>query len=282
MKCYFCLAYKVKEKQYPNNIYLKKLGHDLTKLKKKFLKEYNNKNGNILIDIDLDFMNNNEYLDEIIDILSKFGRYNRYYNLDVITGHQKSSSISPDEEWGELERKLISPDLDDIEYLMKEYYPKVNFQIISILERFLRAVYRLFVIGNKDFRACSVCLNSFGYLRDEELGTIDYRRTVKTCSEAKWKKRNKNKVLRSKWPKKIITKKEFIEDFSEEWPFRANEVIIECREQLFCIVNINGYDYGLNGAALSMFKYPDPHETGIAILGKSIGPFIDLALELGK
>ena len=55
-----------------------------------------------------------------------------------------------------------------------------------------------------------------------------------------------------------------------------------CRDELFCIVNINGYDFALNGAAQSKFNYPYPHDMGLAILGKSIGPFIDIALGLAK
>ena len=57
-------------------------------------------------------------------------------------------------------------------------------------------------------------------------------------------------------------------------------MIVECRDGLFCIVNINGYDFALNGAAKSKFGYPCPHDMGLAILGKSIGPFIDVALKL--
>jgi len=282
MKCYFCLAYKSKHKEYPNNDYLKKLGHDLTNLKKEFISNYNEEKNETIIDLDYDFMNNDKYLNKIINILSEFGKYNRYYNLNVVTGSQKPSSNSPDDEWQKLEMELISPSLDDMEYLIKECYPEINSKIISILERFLRGIYRLFIVGNSEFKSYSVCLRNFGRLRDEELGTTDYRRSVKTYSEDKWKKRNKKTVLRSKWPKRLIKKEEFIENFKEEWPFRADEIIIECREQLFCIVNIKDYDYALNGMTLSKFKYPDPHETGIAILGRSIGTFTDLALKLGE
>jgi hypothetical protein len=52
--------------------------------------------------------------------------------------------------------------------------------------------------------------------------------------------------------------------------------------RVFCIVNIEGYDFALNGAAASRFGYPGPHDAGIAILGKSVGPFTDIALSLGR
>ena len=38
----------------------------------------------------------------------------------------------------------------------------------------------------------------------------------------------------------------------------------------------------LNGAAASRYGYPFPHDAGMAILGKSIDPFIDMAFKLGK
>ena len=41
-----------------------------------------------------------------------------------------------------------------------------------------------------------------------------------------------------------------------------------------------GYAFALNGAARSRYGIPDPHDAGVAILGKSVGPFIDLALNL--
>lgn len=59
-----------------------------------------------------------------------------------------------------------------------------------------------------------------------------------------------------------------------------DEVIVECRDELFCIVNIAGYDFALNGAAKSRFDYPYPHDMGLAILGKSIHPFIAIAFKL--
>jgi hypothetical protein len=47
-------------------------------------------------------------------------------------------------------------------------------------------------------------------------------------------------------------------------------------------VTIDNYDYALNGAAKGRYKIEDVHEAGMAILGKSVGPFIDMALKLGE
>ena len=46
---------------------------------------------------------------------------------------------------------------------------------------------------------------------------------------------------------------------------------VECRDGLFCIVNIGRYDFALNGAARSRFGLPFAHDAGAAVLGKSVG-----------
>ena len=48
------------------------------------------------------------------------------------------------------------------------------------------------------------------------------------------------------------------------------------------MVEIEGYDYALNGAAQGRFNLTSVHDAGMAIIGKSIGGFIDMALKLGK
>ncbi len=65
-----------------------------------------------------------------------------------------------------------------------------------------------------------------------------------------------------------------------DWPFYADEIIIECRQKHWCIVTIDGYDYALNGAAKGRYKLENPHDAGMAILGKSIEYFITMALKL--
>ena len=48
------------------------------------------------------------------------------------------------------------------------------------------------------------------------------------------------------------------------------------------MVIIDGCDYALNGAARGRFKIDDVHGGGMAILGKSIAPFIKIAFELAE
>ena len=280
MKCYFCLVYEAQNGQYPETKFLKDLGHNLEELKRTLATDYFATNGIPLLCDDLDFLKKDLLLERIIHNLSEFGQKARYYNLDIVTGSQKPP-IDPKLEWEALERDIEDPtpylSMDSKEALYRDYYPRVNANIIAKLERLLRAVAMQFTLGKHGGRLqqMSWILTEFRNLRDNEFGIVDYRRSVKR-SKDKWIKRSKEDVSNSRWPSTVISK----EQFEGDWPFRSDEVVIECRENLFCIINIEGYDFALNGSAKSRFDYPFPHEAGIAILGKSIGPFIDMAFSL--
>jgi hypothetical protein len=285
IKCYFCLVHEARNGQYPNTRFLKSLGHDLKKLKQTLVADYYSVSNRPLLVQDLDYLKNDPLLDEVIHVLSEFGQKARYYNLDIITGTQKPP-IDPKAEWEELEKAIENPSPyiagDSMDALYRDYYPKVNAQIIAKLERLCRAVTMQFTLGGHGGKLQQVSSIVFDFIkmRDEEFGTIDYRRSAKYFQQSKdkWSKRSKKAVLKSCWPSDVITK----EEFRGDWPFRFDEVITECREGLFCIINIEGYDFALNGAAKGRYGYPYPHDAGIAILGKSIGPFIDMAFSLSS
>ena len=71
------------------------------------------------------------------------------------------------------------------------------------------------------------------------------------------------------------------DEFEGDWPFRVDRVIVERRGKIFYIANIGGFAFALNGAARSHFNIPDPHDAGVAVLGKSISAFISMASTLG-
>ena len=113
----------------------------------------------------------------------------------------------------------------------------------------------------------------FRNIRDEELGTTDYRRSVhilRDRDEENWIERSEQEIVNGEYPIRAVTKAEFEGD----WPFRADRVIVERRGKIFYIVNIEGFAFALNGAARSRFNIPDPHDAGVAVLGKSISSFI--------
>jgi len=286
LKCYICLVYEAKEGKYPDHKMLKGLGHDLSKLNEEIIKNYFADNNRPELKKDLSFLKEKVELKNILKILSEFGKYTRYYNLDIVTGKENPSPFNPKDEWEKLERSIEDPtpylNKNDLEAFHRDYYPRVNSQIIATIERFIRAITRQFTLGghSKKLSQYYTQFSSFLGKVDMDLGKHDYRHSVYILQrkKEKWSKRTEEEVRKSHWPTKEILKNEF----SGEWPFRSDKVIVELREGIFCVINIEGYDFALNGAAKSRFNLPYPHDTGLAILGKSIGPFIDIAFSLGK
>jgi len=284
MKCYICLVYEANEGKFPIYEDLKRqFGHDLSKLKTEITEKYFKINDIPALKEDVDFLNKTPLLDKVLHVLSEFGKFARYYNLDVITGNAKAI-FSPDSEWENIETDILKtiPEFQYASLIEKgdEYYQKINMEIVKIIERFVRAISRQFTLGQHGdkLQQLSIIGSSFRNLSDSELGQKDYRVSSKILQEQKdkWHHRKENKILNGRYPARKIHR----DNFDGEWPFHSDEVIVECRDGLFCIVNINGYDFALNGAAKSKFGYPYPHGMGLAILGKSVGPFIDMAFKL--
>ena len=284
MKCYIALVYEGRNGSYPDVKYMKQLGHDLEALFKKICTDFYGGKTRPFVQEDFDFITTDPILQECIRILSLFGRKGRYYNLDVVAG-STDNPINPEEEWERLEARIEdgTPFLNDPELLYRDYYPRVHSQLIAKLERFIRAIARQFTIGNHAdqhgrLQQTSVVYMEFQMLSDQQLGTIDYRRSVRILQrkQENWIKRSEQEIVSSKWPMRIVTKAEF----GQDWPFRTDRVIVECQENQFCIVNIDGYAFALNGAAQSRFKMPFPHDAGLAVLGKSVGPFFEMAFAL--
>ena len=284
MKCYISLVYEGEKGSYPDKRYMQRLGHNLEHLLKKICTKFYGGKTRLLVKQEFDFLTTDQTLQECIRILSLFGQKGRYYNLDIVAGSSQNP-INPKEEWESLEASIedITPFLGDTESLYRDYYQRVQSQLIAKMERLTRAIALQFTIGdhvdqNGRLRQASGIYTEFRSLRDEELGTIDYRRSVQILKqeEKNWIKRSEQEIVSGEWPTRIVTKTEF----GEAWPFRTDRVIIECQSNMFCIVHINCYAFGLNGAAQSRFKIPCPHAAGLAVLGKSVGPFIDLAFKL--
>ena len=284
-KCYICLVYEARNASYPTFQFIKQLGHDLTSLKDTIVRDFYSTNSPPILQTELDFITSNTDLQKTISILSEFGKFARYYNLDVVTGNQ-NLPIDPTQEWEALESSIedVAPYLggENVEALYRDYYPRVHAKIIATLERFVRAIAFQFTLGGHGgkLQQYSTTYSSFRNLRDEELGKTDYRRSVQILKqdEHNWARRSSEELAASPWPWQQILKSEFTGD----WPFRADEVTIECRDSMILVINIRGFDFALNGIAAGHLKLPFPHEAGEAILGKSVGPFIDRARELGN
>ena len=284
MKCYISLVYENHNGSFPNMRYMKNLSHDLEKLLQKICSDFYGGTSRPLIQRELGFITTDCTLKECIRILSLFGKMGRYYNLDIVSG-SNDSPIDPKGEWKNLEMSIeeIAPYLDNHELLYRDYYPRVHSKLIAKIERLIRAIAFQFTLGghpdtNGRLRQTSGVFTDFRNLRDEQLGTIDYRRTIPDLGQGdcNWIERSEEEVLAGEWPARKVGKSEF----DGEWPFRVDDVIVECQRELFCIVYIKGFAFALNGAASARFKTLSPHAAGLAVLGKSIGPFIDMAFKL--
>src|SRR5680860_416416 len=286
LKVYIALVYEDRNDHLPRAYYFKHLGHNLSKMKDIICNEFYGGTRRQIVADDLQFMKNDEILSECLRILSSFGAFARYYNLDLISG-KDGELIDPEQDWKDLERSVEDPTpyLGDLDSLHRDYYPRVNSALIGKLERFIRAITLQFTIGDHAdsrgrLRQMSGQLTEFRTLRDDQFGTVDYRESVKAHRERMdtWKKFDDKEILEGKWPARIVTRAEI----DGEWPFRADRIIIECRDGLFSVAYIEGYAFALNGSAHSRFQYPFPHEFGEAILGRSIHAFTEMARELAE
>jgi len=291
MKCHICLGYFEMHHNYPNpDLFIKELKHDLLSIKRHIIEQYFKTKSIPALKEDLKYITENQDLDHLIGLLSEFGKFARYYNLDVVTGAKKPS-IDVKTLWKEYETSLLIKDknlLGKISTLdkQKEVSDAITRIIIVKLEVFIRAIARQFTLGQlgKLAKQYSPAVFSFLMLQDNELGTTDYRKHTTRYKEKGRRphKRTSLDKIQTKMNKNYVSKKITKDEFDGDWPFYADEVIIECREQHWCVVTINGYDYALNGSAQGRFKIEDAHGAGMAILGKSTGAFIDMALELGN
>ena len=294
MKCHICFGYHENNGNYPDSKFLKKCGgrggHDLLELKNKILDSYFSINQIPVLENDYEYLSNDDDLNKLLYLLSEFGKYARYYNLDVIT-EANNPSIDVKSLWEEYETSKISasPELlnliDNIE-TQKEAYSSIQREIIIMLESFVRSISRQFTIGKLGDRALqnSSVLYDFITLKDGDLGDRDYRKQTSRYkkqerSDKKWSLVDRLKSKFSCEYKQVTIAKN---TFDGEWPFYHDSITVECRNKHWCVAIIDGKTYALNGSAKGRFKLDDVHDAGMAILGKSTGPFIDICLKLGE
>jgi len=157
-------------------------GHDLKCLLEKirtecFLDDYVN---NIPVaQSDVEYLNS-EGLLSFISVLSDFGQAARYYNLDVIVG-RKVQTDDPDAAWQRLETEILlaRKDLmDEIEEnpASNRIRLEINNEVVARLERFARAIARLYTIGRigTEAKRYLAYIGCFLHLSDAELGTKKY------------------------------------------------------------------------------------------------------------
>lgn len=287
MKAYICIGYFHKHGKLPDFRYLRELGHDLEKLLKEIIENYYIDFDRPQFVLDYDFLQTDSDFKKLLFIISEFGKLSRYHNFDLITDNAKIG-VDTKKLWEEYENTIL--DKNDYEKLMDfdlnhEVYQKIIHHIIIVFEKFVSALSRQFIfkcLGQKGLQLSATTAFEFGLLYDKDFGEKDYRKQTTKYKETPKKvykrtiidevQRHINPEYKSKKIKKA--------EYDGEWPFYVEEVIIECRQKHWCIVTIDGFDYALNGSAQGRYKLENPHEAGMAILGKSYSDFRDMAFKL--
>lgn len=288
MKTYICLAYYDKCNTFPSYKDIRKFSHSLEKLFTTIIDNYYPIYKSPQYVLDYDFLLQDTDIRELLRILSEFGLGARYYNFDLITDNSNNIRANTKESWEEFENKLLNS--EDYLKLMREdtkneVRQKVFTYIIVVFERYISALSRQFIFKGLGQQASQLSVNNFfnfGKLYEQDFGMTDYRYQTQRyqATPQKAHKRTVSDELQRKLKPNYKFKKILKTEYGDDWPFYADEVVIEIRDKHWCIVTIDGYDYGLNGAAQRKFKLSSPHEAGIAILGKSLSNFIKIAHEM--
>jgi len=192
IKCSLCLTVfndKWEVIEIPYNI--REEGHDLKKLLDILLKKldedsYSSKAP--AIKEDMHFLKNNITLRDIIKLFSEFADKGRYYNLDIIFAQyrkkvpqtKKNNYPEPydfENAWQQIENRISNElQLNSYELDIDDIMKKINKEIIKILERFARALVRVFTLS--DYRdkgkIVSPLIGDFLFLRDNQLGETVY------------------------------------------------------------------------------------------------------------
>ena len=130
---------------------------------------------------DYAYMIGDAELDRLLGMLSEFGKFARYYNLDVVTGSTKPT-VDVEQMWNQYETEMVNNDkklsaLFEDPTGLDELYRHLNRIIVSKLERFARALVRQFTLGDlgEEAKTHTASIACFLYLRDSQLGSVDYR-----------------------------------------------------------------------------------------------------------
>jgi hypothetical protein len=181
LKAMICVHHLATHNTPPEFKDMKKLSHDIEKIldyiKLEIIENSSGLNGPAMKD-DFDYINNDKFIIKMIGLISTFGQYARYHNLDTVTS---SPDPPPDieEKWKRFEFDIIDfdPDIGELSInLTPEYYAKLSKFIVSRFERFMRAISRHFTLSNMGDtgREYSIHLHDFLLLRDDEIGTQNY------------------------------------------------------------------------------------------------------------
>ena len=184
IKCLLCLALMDDNMNFKEQPFetLERKGHNLDYLLDRLLSICEQKNYSSKFPAakkDLDFLSKDEYLRKIISLLSNFAQGGRYYNLDMVL-EGTSRYDDPIEGWNRIESTILKSRKDLSEKInnndLDNIFKEINRELIINLEKFARALTRLFTLADFGSFAKQVSPLVYDYLMlmDTELGTKKY------------------------------------------------------------------------------------------------------------
>jgi len=184
MKCILCFRAQVVNGALPSTVEIKKYGHDLERLLETvvgacFDEHY--RSSRPAADADAIYLQSDSRLRRLLGALSRFARSARYYNLNVVGGDDPDTD-SPEQEWKKLELEIMQERSELMKALTShggygDAFDEIGRELVSRLERVVRALCRLFTLGplGSEAKACTGYIDPFLFLMDEDLGKRDYR-----------------------------------------------------------------------------------------------------------
>lgn len=126
---------------------------------------------------DLEFLRNDQLLRRMLSALSIFGKWSRYYRLaEFLDPEAVSPDEDPDRAWEAIESIILRRHPDWLRQLMPsqtgDVFETVAREITAVLDRFGRAIARMWTLGALDVEASRHLgvIQAFLFLRDEDLG----------------------------------------------------------------------------------------------------------------
>ena len=236
-----------------------------------------------------------KYLNKELKILSEFNKRARYFYLNIMDGI--NNTFDPQMEWEKLEDKhfLHNPcdyiklaNGDEANGVIK----KINRKHIMPLERIVCFLSKS-IVRYQDMEVgwnVPLAFREFANYDKKCFGKTDYS-TWPQCLECKYKPYKKtwkdscinllNRLLGRQQDKSMLIAKK---DFDGIWPFRDIEEVRVIKRNIpkgpYHIISINGCLCALDGRTSNNLQLPTPYRAGLAVVGYSTQPFLDMAQRL--
>ena len=186
MKVVICLGQLEAKGTLPTSREMKKYGHNLTALADAIV-DLSERTGYAdsrpAARLDTDFMTSDKQLRELLAVLRDFGEWGRYYNLDTLlnrTGHVATRD-GPTASFQRIESLILQHQPDWIAKIQgrefENVYSCVKAELVATLQRFARALCRMFTLGPLGDRGQRLLglVKVFLFLRDDDLHTVPRR-----------------------------------------------------------------------------------------------------------